>query len=176
MNNFGYEHFQVIDPLYRELESFPHELPEDSEKDIEYKPQLEHCSSRYLNVWLGRITTLLRPFTVYSMGNGSQQKFWSLVGEKKIKNSGGWLFLDRKTTYLGDNIKNSGGWLFLDRKTTYLGENIYFLFSMSKENMKLWYYVMLWNETQMSVFFLINDNFISSEDSSPIEDTASGLT
>ena len=46
--------WQIIDPLYRELESFPHELPKDTDKDIQLKPQLEHCSSRYLNVWLGK--------------------------------------------------------------------------------------------------------------------------
>ena len=50
--------WQIIDPLYRELESFPHELPKDTDKDIQLKPQLEHCSSRYLNVWLGESCTL----------------------------------------------------------------------------------------------------------------------
>ncbi|KAI0216715.1 Gamma-aminobutyric acid type B receptor subunit 1 [Lamellibrachia satsuma] len=47
--------WQVIDPCYRELESFPHETPKDSVMDIEIKPQLEHCSSRHLNIWLGVI-------------------------------------------------------------------------------------------------------------------------
>ena len=50
--------WQIIDPLYRELESFPHELPKDTDKDIQLKPQLEHCSSRYLNVWLGECLAL----------------------------------------------------------------------------------------------------------------------
>ena len=45
--------WQVIAPPYRELESFPHERPQDADQDIEIKPQLEHCSSKHLNVWLG---------------------------------------------------------------------------------------------------------------------------
>ena len=50
--------WQVIDPSYRELESFPHEKPQDTAVDIEIKPQLEHCSSQHLNIWLGKPTTL----------------------------------------------------------------------------------------------------------------------
>ena len=45
--------WQVVDPLHQSLEDFPHETPEDTEKDIEIKPQLEHCSSNNLNIWLG---------------------------------------------------------------------------------------------------------------------------
>jgi gamma-aminobutyric acid type B receptor len=45
--------WQALDPLYRDLEDFPHETPADTEKDIEIKPQLEHCNSNNLNIWLG---------------------------------------------------------------------------------------------------------------------------
>ena len=45
--------WQVKDPLFRDLEDFPHETPEDTEKDIEIKPQLEHCNCDNLNIWLG---------------------------------------------------------------------------------------------------------------------------
>ena len=46
--------WQVIDPLKRELDSFPHEKPQDITMDIEIKPQLEHCRSEHVNIWLGR--------------------------------------------------------------------------------------------------------------------------
>ena len=47
--------WQVIDPLFRELEYFPHEKPEyNTKEDIELKPELEHCSSNHLNIWLGK--------------------------------------------------------------------------------------------------------------------------
>lgn len=45
--------WQIIDPLKRELESFAHEKPTDVERDIVILPQLEHCSCRHLNIWLG---------------------------------------------------------------------------------------------------------------------------
>ena len=45
--------WQILDPLKRDLEDFPHEKPRDTERDIEIKPQLEHCSSKNLNIWLG---------------------------------------------------------------------------------------------------------------------------
>ncbi len=47
--------WQILDPLYQDLEDFAHESPTNSQEDIEIKPQLEHCSSQYLNVWLGVI-------------------------------------------------------------------------------------------------------------------------
>ena len=49
--------WQVIDPFYRKLEPFPDEKHQDSTMDIEIEPQLEHCSSRHLNIWLGRYST-----------------------------------------------------------------------------------------------------------------------
>ena len=45
--------WQVLDPLQRQLEVFAPEKPLDTEKDIELLPQLEHCSSKNLNIWLG---------------------------------------------------------------------------------------------------------------------------
>ena len=46
--------WQVIDPLFRELEYFPPEDPASkTQDDIKLKPELEHCSSKHLNIWLG---------------------------------------------------------------------------------------------------------------------------
>ena len=56
--------WQIMDPLYRELETFAPEKPKDTEKDIELLPQLEHCSSKYLNVWLGK-KSRFNTFEVY---------------------------------------------------------------------------------------------------------------
>lgn len=44
----------IIDPLYKELEVFPHERPQDMDMDVVLQPQLEHCTSKHLNVWLGK--------------------------------------------------------------------------------------------------------------------------
>jgi hypothetical protein len=45
--------WQVIDPMYLHIEKFPLETPEVADKDMQYEPQLEHCTSQYLNIWLG---------------------------------------------------------------------------------------------------------------------------
>lgn len=45
--------WQVLDPLKRELEVFAQEDPTDTEEDIQLRPQLEHCNSENLSVWLG---------------------------------------------------------------------------------------------------------------------------
>lgn len=45
--------WQVIDPLYVDIEMFPLETPEVADKDMQYEPQLEFCTSKYLNIWLG---------------------------------------------------------------------------------------------------------------------------
>lgn len=45
--------WQIIDPLYRKIERFPLEIPQVADKDLKYEPQLEHCDSKYLNIWLG---------------------------------------------------------------------------------------------------------------------------
>ena len=45
--------WQIIDPLYLDIERFPLETPKVADKDIQYEPQLEYCTSQYLNIWLG---------------------------------------------------------------------------------------------------------------------------
>jgi len=46
--------WSLVNPFYRELEDFPREIPDVSEtRDIEYRPQLEHCRSENLFVWYG---------------------------------------------------------------------------------------------------------------------------
>ncbi|CAG5115625.1 unnamed protein product, partial [Candidula unifasciata] len=45
--------WQVLDPLQRKLEIFARIQPTNTEDDIELLPQLEHCNSENLNVWLG---------------------------------------------------------------------------------------------------------------------------
>ena len=50
----GMTTWQLIDPFERKLESFPHEMPETTEKDIELLPQLEHCVSDNLNIWFSK--------------------------------------------------------------------------------------------------------------------------
>lgn len=46
--------WQAVDPMFRDLEYFPYEDPQDTEEDIKYQPQLEHCTSNNLTVWLGK--------------------------------------------------------------------------------------------------------------------------
>ena len=127
-------------------------------------------------------------FAINSMVDGSQQKFLSLARGRKTSlghsqyilwatdpNRGfGALSVGKKIKkkppgifLVGDFFKS---WLFLGRKTTDLGK-IYILFSQhvggkNKIHVKLKY----------QFFFLVGDNFISSEDSSPIEYTESGLS
>ncbi|XP_013406570.1 gamma-aminobutyric acid type B receptor subunit 1-like [Lingula anatina] len=45
--------WQVLDPLYRELEDFPQEDPPDIHKDVKILPQLEHCESHHFMIWIG---------------------------------------------------------------------------------------------------------------------------
>lgn len=45
--------WQLVDPFFIELEIFPRERPESTDKDIELQPQLEHCSSQHSYIWLG---------------------------------------------------------------------------------------------------------------------------
>ncbi|CAE1247479.1 GABBR [Acanthosepion pharaonis] len=45
--------WQVLDPLYRHLETFPPEEPKHTTEDIMLEPYLEHCSSKNINIWLG---------------------------------------------------------------------------------------------------------------------------
>ena len=81
--------WQVIDPPYRELESFPHERPDDVEMDVEIKPQLEHCSSRYLNVWLGKYQIDLQ----YSQRNSVVTRNKSFLYPQNYVRVSGWLYL-----------------------------------------------------------------------------------
>lgn len=41
------------DPLERQLENFPFELPDNPDEDVKILPQLEHCSSDHLPIWIG---------------------------------------------------------------------------------------------------------------------------
>jgi len=43
----------LINPFYRYLEDFPLEKPDVTERDIEFRPQLEHCRSQNLFIWYG---------------------------------------------------------------------------------------------------------------------------
>lgn len=45
--------WHVVNPLYRDIESFPLEDPVDSMVDIKFLPQLEHCQSDHMFIWLG---------------------------------------------------------------------------------------------------------------------------
>ncbi|KAK6195470.1 hypothetical protein SNE40_000895 [Patella caerulea] len=45
--------WQIMDPLQRKLQFFPLENPINTEDDIKLLPQLEHCHSEHLSVWLG---------------------------------------------------------------------------------------------------------------------------
>ncbi|XP_076455259.1 gamma-aminobutyric acid type B receptor subunit 1-like [Babylonia areolata] len=45
--------WQVLDPMRRHLEVFAMEEPTTTEEDIQLRPQLEHCVSDNLSVWLG---------------------------------------------------------------------------------------------------------------------------
>lgn len=45
--------WQGADPMFRKLESFPLEIPEDTDDDVKIKPELEHCESSHNTIWLG---------------------------------------------------------------------------------------------------------------------------
>ena len=45
--------WQVIDPMYRDLEIFDLEPSPTTEHDIMLRPQLEHCNSKNNSIWLG---------------------------------------------------------------------------------------------------------------------------
>lgn len=44
--------WQIVDPLHRTIETFAKEEPKE-DIDVSILPQLEHCSSRKMNTWLG---------------------------------------------------------------------------------------------------------------------------
>ena len=43
----------IVDPQMRMVENFQLENPTDTEKDIKIRPSMEHCESKYQNIWLG---------------------------------------------------------------------------------------------------------------------------
>lgn len=44
--------WQIVDPLHRTIETFAKEEPKE-DIDVSILPQLEHCSSKKMNTWLG---------------------------------------------------------------------------------------------------------------------------
>lgn len=46
--------WQIKDPLYRTVETFDMETQTNTDEDIVYQPQLEHCTSKNMSVWLGK--------------------------------------------------------------------------------------------------------------------------
>lgn len=77
--------WQIKDPLYRKLEYFPNEKPEyNTKEDIEMKPELEHCSSENLNIWLGKS---MFDWSVCPLDSGLQVLglyFWNYVNPDYI--------------------------------------------------------------------------------------------
>ena len=59
--------WQILDPLKRDLETFAMEEPTDTDEDIQLMPQLEHCISNNLSVWLGKFSVF--SFTVQAKYN-----------------------------------------------------------------------------------------------------------
>jgi len=51
--------WSLINPFYPEIEYFPRETSDVTDKDIEFLPQLQHCRSQNLFVWYG--TCILLP-------------------------------------------------------------------------------------------------------------------
>jgi len=48
--------WSLINPFYPDIEYFPREKPDLTEKDIELLPLLEHCRSQNLYIWYGTYT------------------------------------------------------------------------------------------------------------------------
>ena len=48
--------WQVVDPLYRDIEDQAMKTYPD--KDLEIQPQLEHCEAKNFEVWLGEFADL----------------------------------------------------------------------------------------------------------------------
>ena len=46
--------WHIVDPLKQDTETFSHEKPKDTEKDILIEPHLKHCSCKHINIWLGK--------------------------------------------------------------------------------------------------------------------------
>ncbi|XP_072497619.1 gamma-aminobutyric acid type B receptor subunit 1 isoform X3 [Notamacropus eugenii] len=71
--------WQIVDPLHRTIESFTKEEPKQ-DIDISILPQLEHCSSKKMNTWLGifygykGLLLLLGIFLAYETKSVSTEK------------------------------------------------------------------------------------------------------
>ncbi|KAA0201470.1 hypothetical protein HAZT_HAZT003674, partial [Hyalella azteca] len=50
--------WQGVDPMVRTLETFPLEIPLDTDDDVKIMPQLEHCESTHNNIWLGTLFSI----------------------------------------------------------------------------------------------------------------------
>ena len=58
--------WQGLDPLTRNVEEFPPQQPEEeNDKDIMYKPLLEHCSCTHMPIWIGKLVMLLYYYVRY---------------------------------------------------------------------------------------------------------------
>ena len=48
----------MVDPLKRDVHDFEIDKEQDSEQDIVFQPQLEHCKSSHHSIWMGRFKYL----------------------------------------------------------------------------------------------------------------------
>ena len=67
--------WQIMDPLYRDIESFPLEDPPNSHEDMKFKPLLEHCYCKNLTTWLGERPVMESD----SMHNGARADLQTIV-------------------------------------------------------------------------------------------------
>lgn len=51
--------WQALDPLQRNIEVFPLELPPYGDDDARIRPELEHCESYHNSIWLGKRISIL---------------------------------------------------------------------------------------------------------------------
>ena len=65
--------WQGVDPMYRQLETFPLLIPKDTDDDVKIKPQLEHCHSYHSKIWLGMT------FINYHQRVGIQTLKWNIL-------------------------------------------------------------------------------------------------
>jgi len=60
--------WSLINPFYPDIEYFPREKPEVTERDIEFLPFLEHCRSQNLYIWYGTYTGYVIPYATKPTG------------------------------------------------------------------------------------------------------------
>jgi len=80
--------WSLTNPFYPEMEYFPREKPDMSDKDIEFLPQLLHCRSQNLNIWYGKYIAqaVCRDNTIqYSFNTTWQNASYSYIGNKMNK-------------------------------------------------------------------------------------------